>query len=180
MRKLAWAFVSNLRAVCSISTNKLSHVRNNLANPMCHWQMSVSIERQLEAFINYQNLHLFSPYRHSGLDNIAHIQSQHMRQTSTCTPRHQLPSKLLLMRLGLREYYLRTFTSLLLSIKISDHFAFVICVVQVCYWFYYFSQSPNERGCERESNCSGMFRTSSKLQRAQHVHVACRIRIHAI
>ena len=35
----------------------------------------------------------------------------------------------------------------------------------------------NERGCERESNCSGMFRTSSKLQRAQRVHVACRIRI---
>ena len=34
-------------------------------------------------------------------------------------------------------------------------------------------------GCERESNCSGMFRTSSKLQRAQRVHVACRIRIHA-
>ena len=37
----------------------------------------------------------------------------------------------------------------------------------------------NERGCERESNCSGMFRTSSKLQRAQRVHVAYRIRIHA-
>ena len=36
-----------------------------------------------------------------------------------------------------------------------------------------------ERGCERESNCSGMFRASSKLQRAQRVHVACRIRIHA-
>ena len=31
----------------------------------------------------------------------------------------------------------------------------------------------------RESNCSGMFRTSSELQRAQRVHVACRIRIHA-
>ena len=37
----------------------------------------------------------------------------------------------------------------------------------------------NERGCERESNCSGMFRTSSKLKRTQRVHVACRIRIHA-
>ena len=34
-------------------------------------------------------------------------------------------------------------------------------------------------GCEHESNCSGMFRTSSKLQRAKHVHVACRIHIQA-
>ena len=83
------------------------------------------------------------------------------------------------MRLGLREYYLRTFTCLLLSFYISDHFAFVICVVLICCWFSSFSQTLNERGCERESNCSGMFRTSSKLQRAHRVHVACRIRIHA-
>ena len=85
------------------------------------------------------------------------------------------------MRLGLREYFLQTFTCLLLSFYISDHFAFVICVVLIiiCYWFYKFSQTLNERGCERESNCSGMFRTSSKLQRAKRVHVACRIRIHA-
>ena len=37
----------------------------------------------------------------------------------------------------------------------------------------------NERGYERETNCSGMLRTSSKLQRAQRVHRECRIRIHA-
>ena len=37
----------------------------------------------------------------------------------------------------------------------------------------------NERGYERETNWSGMLRTSSKLQRAQRVHLACRIRIHA-
>ena len=37
----------------------------------------------------------------------------------------------------------------------------------------------NERGYERETNCSGMLRTSSKLQRAQREHRACRIRIHA-
>ena len=35
----------------------------------------------------------------------------------------------------------------------------------------------NERGYERETNCSGMLRTSSTLQRAQRVHRACRIRI---
>ena len=37
----------------------------------------------------------------------------------------------------------------------------------------------NERGYERETNCSGMLWTSSKLQRAQREHRACRIRIHA-
>ena len=36
----------------------------------------------------------------------------------------------------------------------------------------------NERGYERETNCSGMLRNSSKLQRAQRVHRASRIRIH--
>ena len=37
----------------------------------------------------------------------------------------------------------------------------------------------NERGYERETNRSGMLRISSKLQRAQRVHRACRIRIQA-
>ena len=37
----------------------------------------------------------------------------------------------------------------------------------------------NESDYEREANCSGMLRTSSKLQRAQRVYRACRIRIHA-
>ena len=37
----------------------------------------------------------------------------------------------------------------------------------------------HERGYERETNCSGMLRTPSKLQRAQRVHRACRIRIRA-
>ena len=38
----------------------------------------------------------------------------------------------------------------------------------------------NERGYERETNCSGMLRTSSKLQCAQRAHRACRKRIQAI
>ena len=37
----------------------------------------------------------------------------------------------------------------------------------------------NERGYERETNYSGILRTSSKLQRAQRLHRACSIRIHA-
>ena len=37
----------------------------------------------------------------------------------------------------------------------------------------------NERDYKRETNCSGMLTTSSKLQRDQRVHRACRIRIQA-
>ena len=37
----------------------------------------------------------------------------------------------------------------------------------------------NERSYERETNCSGMLRTSSKLLRAQRVHHECRICVHA-
>ena len=37
----------------------------------------------------------------------------------------------------------------------------------------------NERGYERETDSSGMLRTSCKLKRSQRVHRACRIRIHA-
>ena len=37
----------------------------------------------------------------------------------------------------------------------------------------------NERGYERETNCSGMLGTFSTLQRAQRVHRASLIRIHA-
>ena len=37
----------------------------------------------------------------------------------------------------------------------------------------------NERGYERETNCSGMLRPSTKLERAQHVHRVCHIRIRA-
>ena len=37
----------------------------------------------------------------------------------------------------------------------------------------------NERGYERGTNCSGMLKTSSKLQRAQRVYWVCRIRVYA-
>ena len=36
-----------------------------------------------------------------------------------------------------------------------------------------------ERGYERETNCSEMLRTSSRLLRAQRVHRACCICVHA-
>ena len=131
------AFVSNLRAVCSISTKQAFWC---LKQPGKSYVPLVGVCLVRTAFwslYRLPNLHLFSPFRHSGLYNIANVQSQHiMWQTSTCTPRHQLPGKLHLMRLGLREYFRWTFTCLLLSSYISDHFAFVICVVLICYWFY--------------------------------------------
>ena len=37
----------------------------------------------------------------------------------------------------------------------------------------------NERGYERETYCSGMLRTSSRILRAQRVDRACRIYVHA-
>ena len=37
----------------------------------------------------------------------------------------------------------------------------------------------NESRYERETNCSGLLRTSTKLQRAQRVHQESRISIHA-
>ena len=55
-------------------------------------------------------------------------------------------------------------------------------MVQICDWFcaaLLIFTNLNERGYERETNCSGMLRTTSKLQRAQRVHRACRIRNHA-
>ena len=55
-------------------------------------------------------------------------------------------------------------------------------MVLICYWFsaaLLISQMLNERGYELETNCSSMLSTSSKLQRAQRVHRAFRIRIHA-
>ena len=36
----------------------------------------------------------------------------------------------------------------------------------------------NERGYERETNCSGMLRNTSMILRAQRVHRACRICVH--
>ena len=66
-----------------------------------------------------QELCSCSPFRHTSRDNIARVQSQRTGQTRTCTPRHQLSSKLCLVRLGLREDFLRTFTCLLLSLYLK-------------------------------------------------------------
>ena len=105
MRKLPREFVSNLRAVCSISTKQAFWP---LKQPGKSYVILVGvcvIRKAFWSFIIYQNLHLFSPFRHSSLDNIAHVQSQHMWQMLRCTLRHQLPSKLRLLRLELRDTF---------------------------------------------------------------------------
>ena len=115
MGKLAWAFVSNGRAVSQFPPNKLSILWNHLANPMCLKLVCASWEWRILDFIISQKSCLCSPFRHTSRDNIAHVQSLSTWQTWTCTPRLQLPSKLCLMRLGLTEEFLRTFSCHLLS-----------------------------------------------------------------
>ena len=95
---------------------------------MCNRLVCVSWERRVLDFITSKKLHLFSPFRHSSWDNIAHVQSQCIWQTLTCTPRHQLHSKLCLMRLGLRKHFLRTFSCPLLSFYIK----WPLCIRYCC------------------------------------------------
>ena len=61
----------------------------------------------------------------------------------------------------------------------NDHSVFVNVVVPICYWFCSVSlistYKLNSGVYERKTNCSSIFRTSSKLQHAQHMHLACHI-----
>ena len=74
-----------------------------------------SWEWHIFVYLISQELCSRSPFRHTSRDNIARVQSQHTGQTWTCTPKRQLSSKLCLVRLGLREDFLRTFSGPLLS-----------------------------------------------------------------
>ena len=98
----------------SFPRNKLSLIWIDQANPKFHRFACVSLERHVLAFIISKELHLCHLFRHSSRYNITHVQSEHLWQPLTCTPRHHLPSKLCLMRQGLREDFLRTYSSLLL------------------------------------------------------------------
>ena len=137
-KKLAWAFVSNGRAVCPISTKQAFY---SLKPPGKSYvpQVGVRLVRMAYSrliFIISQKSCLCSPFRHTSRDNIAHVQSQRTWQTWTCTPRLQLPSKLCLMRLGLREEFLRTFSCPLLSLHLKWPLCIRYwCVVLICYRF---------------------------------------------
>ena len=74
-----------------------------------------SLEWHSLVYVISQELCSRSPFRYTSRNNIARVQSQRTGQTWTCTPRHQLPTKLCLVRLGLREDNLRTFSCSLLS-----------------------------------------------------------------
>ena len=85
---------------------------------------------------NFPKSCLCSPYQHTSHDNIAHVQCQRTIQIWTCTPRLQLPSKLCLMRLGLTEEFLRTFSCPLLSLHLKWPLCIRYwCVVLICYRF---------------------------------------------
>ena len=82
------------------------------------------------------NLSLTDGPWHTSHDNIAHVQSQRTWQTWTCTPRLQLLSKLCLMRLGLTEEFLRTFSCPPLSLHLKwPLYIRYWCVVLICYRF---------------------------------------------
>ena len=92
MGKLAWAFVSNGRAVCSISTKQAFYT---LKPPGKSYVPQVGVRLVRMAcfrFYYFPISCLCSPSRHTSRDNIARVQSQRSWQTWTCTPRLQLPA----------------------------------------------------------------------------------------
>ena len=137
MEKLAWAFVSNGRAVCSISFKQAFY---SLKPPGKSYVLQVGVPLVRMAYFRFYNFPkscLCSPIRHTSHDNIALVQCQRTWQTWTCTSRLQLPSKLCLMRLGLTEQFLRTFTCLLLSLHLKWPLCIRYwCVELLCYRFW--------------------------------------------
>ena len=75
-KKLAWAFVSNGRAVCSISTKQAFY---SLKPPGKSYVPQVGVRLVRMAYFRFiisQKSCLCSPFRHTSRDNIAHVQSQ--------------------------------------------------------------------------------------------------------
>ena len=136
MEKFAWAFVSNGRAVCSISTKQAFYT---LKPPGKSYVTRVGVRVVRMAcfrFYNFPKIVFVFPFRHTRCDNIARVQSQRTWQTWMCTPRLQLQSKPCLMTLGLTEDFLRTFSCPLLSLHLKWPLCIRYwCVVQICYRF---------------------------------------------
>ena len=100
--------------------------RNKLSILEMTWQIMCALniccaskEWHILFYVISQELCSRSPFRHTSRDNIARVHSQRTRQTRTCTPRHLLPSKLCLVRLGFREDFLQTFSCPLLSLYLK-------------------------------------------------------------
>ena len=121
---------------CSISTKQALY---SLKPPGKSYVTQVGVRLVRMAILDFiisQKSCLCSPFKHTSHDNIAHVQSKHTWQTWTCTPRLQLPSKLCLMRLGLTEEFLRTFSCLLLPLHLKWPLCIRYwCVVLICYRF---------------------------------------------
>ena len=128
MEKLAWAFVSNGRAVCSTSTKQAFYSLEPPGKSYVPQEGLRLIRVGILDFIIFQKSSLCSPFRHTIRDNIAHVQSQRTWQIWTCTPRLQLPSKLCLITLELTEEFLRTFSCPLLSL----HLKWPLCIRHWC------------------------------------------------
>ena len=77
MGKLAWAFVSNGRAVCSITTKQAFY---SLKPPGKSYVPQVGVRLVRMAYFRFiisQRSCLCSLFRHTSHDNIAHVQFQH-------------------------------------------------------------------------------------------------------
>ena len=137
MEKLAWAFVSNGLAVYSISLKQAFY---SLKPPGKSYVLLVGVPLVRMAYFRFYNFPkscLCSPIRHTSHDNIALAQCQRTWQTWTCTSRLQLPNKLCLMRLGLTEQFLQTYTCLLLSLHLKWPLCIRYwCVELLCYRFW--------------------------------------------
>ena len=136
MGKLAWAIVSNGRAVCSVSTKQAFYSLNPPGKSYVPQIGERLIRMASFRFYNFPKIVFVSPFRHTSRDNIAHVQSQYTWQTWTCTPKLHLPSKLCFMRLGLTEEFLRSFSFPLLSLHAKWPLCIpYCCVVLICYRF---------------------------------------------
>ena len=136
MGKLARAFVSNRRAICSISTKQAFYTLKPPGKSQVP-QIGVRLVRKVVLdFIISQKSCLCRPFRHTSRDNIARVQSQRTWQTWTCTPRLQLFSKPCLMTLGFTEEFPRTLSCPLLSLHLKWPLCVRYwCVVLICYRF---------------------------------------------
>ena len=137
MGKYAWEFVSKGRAVWSISTKQAFY---SLKPPGKSYVPQEGVRLVRMAYFRFYNfpkivyvqpVSTYQPRQHC-----TYTISVYMTLRKTCTPRLQLPSKLCLLRLGLTEEFLWTFSCPLLSLHLKwPLWIRYWYVVLICYRF---------------------------------------------
>ena len=137
MGKLAWAFVSNGRAVCSISTKQAFY---SLKPPGKSYVPQVGVPLIRMAYFRFYN---FTKNRVCvALFDIPATITLHMYNLSVHDKHDRVhqgfsyPANFVWVRLGLTEEFLRTFYCPLLSLHLKWPFCICYwCVVLICYRF---------------------------------------------